>query len=145
MIQDRVKYKKAVSNLVYIAISITFVLAIAGLIYTLYVQNSVNLFLSPSLNCASLKNSLSIERSCYNSTTGEVKVLLKRNSGDFDKIDFTIAQTNSSSNWVCGEGCHCKIIGIGESKYYFFEANEPNRIQVSASSCLLDDEEIINC
>jgi hypothetical protein len=142
--------KKALSNIV-ISILLVLLAIIAVSFVALTLNKLIKPNLSPELSCLDLQigQSIIIQKACYNSTTSDVEVTLRRSiDTEIDSLDFTINMQGESSSWSCSSFCSdCSILGKGEIKTYYFHVenfnnNEENTIKVLTGSCLLDSRNI---
>lgn len=138
-----------VSNVMLVLIGIALVSLISGAI--IYFVKGVNLSPKFSCNDANIAGALVIENACFNSSSGEIKVSVKRSFEEFeiDNLYFVLSNKESSSSWVCCESCGgCKVLGVGEKKSYYFDVGKEGRFEnvgVRVDECAFGNREIRDC
>lgn len=146
--------KKAISNV--LAAVLLVPLSIIALVFLAVVTtNSIqDSFLSPKFSCPQIqiKNPILTQDVCYNISTQDVELKIKRGFNIYiDSLDFVINTGTQSSRWHCSTSCpDCGVQDEGETKTYYFHIgsfnnNEENTIHVLTESCLLDTKDIVEC
>ncbi len=110
--------------------------------------------LSPQFSCVDLQFAKQVyaESACYNSSSGEVRVVVKRGldgNYNFETLTFVIDFNGNSDSWRCGEGCiNCDMVDLGNRKVYYFDVSDlgvPTGMALMADSCDSGSIGIGNC
>jgi len=146
--------KKALSQI------ITSILLVALVISSIIIISSVILNIvkkplsSPEFSCINLlsKSILELNSACYNPSSKDIEIKVKRKPSDnyIDSLTFNIIKSdNAQSLWTCGNSCGgCIIQDSGETKTYFFSQENPDlqvKVELYSYSCKLDEIEITEC
>lgn len=157
IIKKQVKNKKGISHtaatVILIFVSVVAIVTFYAALRTLLENPAV----SEKISCLAMQSSkaLSIESACYNKTTKDISILIKRSQEEFEmaSVSFVLAGETSSESWNCGPGCNnCDILKEGDSKIYYLALspqmqNQSASISVLANkNCLIDRKENLqNC
>jgi hypothetical protein len=144
--------KKSASQI----ITSVFLIMISILSITVIYFSIKNMIASPNLSpkdsclLMQLKTPLKIDSACYNISTEEIEVTLKRsldNNIPINSLDFAFNLPSSDKKFSCSDKCsNCKIIASGESKTYFFTSSEkPSNVKILVSNCLFAEKEVSEC
>ncbi|MBU0466958.1 MAG: hypothetical protein KJ718_06045 [Nanoarchaeota archaeon] len=108
---------------------------------------------SPEFNCLEVQTApnpeLKIEKTCYNTQTGDVEVTVKRSlkNSQINSLNFVFSDSTFSCSDSCGQGV-CTILKQGTTKTYYisFETQEkPRAVTLFAGSCELDERGVVEC
>ncbi len=135
-----------VATLLIIFLSVIAVILVASYVNKLVKSPS----LSPEMSCFNLQlnTPIIIDNACYNLSTKDAEVTLKRSSDEMpiESLDFALSSNYSSSNWHCGRECqNCKLLDYGKKTYYFNSENKPNLIILKINNCVAESKEIKEC
>ena len=144
---NRKGFSQVVTILLIVILSI---IAIGVLFFS--VNNILNeVKQSPEFSCLDFKTSevIRIIKTCYNESSGEMEVSLRRNLDENIKIDslfFNFNGEKGSSRFSCGGvNCPCEILPIGGENKYLFNTEKFNEVSITTFGCLLDKENVGIC
>ena len=144
--------KKGLSTVVSVVLVMVLSIALAGIVGTTLIKFA-NLSLSPAVSCTQLQISspVSIEDACYDSSTGQARVLVKRAIDSPEISEFSLAL--GSSKWSCTQSCgSCNLLGAGDTRTYYLpvqdfniQQDNANTLTLSVDSCTLTSAQIKAC
>jgi len=146
--------RRGLSDVVTAVMLILVGMAIVGIVATAIFNLARAPSLSPEWNCLDIKTNqmLTLEKSCYDSEEDEITIMVKRSLDEkfeIDQLDFVLDADKGSSTWSCGgENCNCEIVGVGNSKLYYFDVSDlsgVNKVILKVGSCGADEMKVKNC
>lgn len=145
--QKIISNKKALSQIITVVL-ITALSIVAISILFVFTKGLIkDIALSPEFSCfdINIDSPIKIQKTCYNQTTQDLEVTLKRKLHDtsITSLDFIM----QNSVYSCGEtDCNCIVLKQGETKTYFFSIEEsPQQIIIKTQNCILDNKEVEVC
>lgn len=142
-----------VYNVLIVLISVAFVAILGVLVLDIVKKTS----LSPEFSCydMKLKDHLTISKACYNISTNNLEISIRRDNAevDFDSLDFSLLINGAVSNWKCGESCStCEVLNEGQFKKYLIDISDfnfsisgTNIVSLNYYGCEMSNKQIIGC
>lgn len=101
-------------------------------------------------NCVNtgIRPGIEIQRVCYNPSSDETEVTLKRDvdSSNISSLGFKFSNSGNYTNFVCGKGCgKCFILNAGETNKYYFSLKGSDSFTLSVNGCVIEKKGIGNC
>ena len=150
---QKIKTKKALSNIITTIIMISLVLVAAVLIYGAInnIIESKKLQLAPGTNCLdiSLKQQIKIQKVCYNSNSKELEITLSRERVQLkiEDLTFIVQYEEDASSWCCGKECEeCEILEERIQTYYLSSEKKPKQVNLIVQNCdIKESEKVTDC
>ncbi len=148
------KSKKGMSNVV----AVVLLVLIAVVAVTTITAFTKKISLSPEdeinkhFSCVDAQFNLpvNIQLACFNKTSNNLEVTVKRDLGtDLSSFNLIFSKGKESYSYSCGYGCGtCTLLEKGtEKKYYLFSSSEdkPEKVSLRIGSCLVVEREVNYC
>lgn len=139
------KNKKGLSDVLANVMLILLAIVAVGIVGAAVKQFVSSPSFSPQFSCLDMQASRHIyfDSACYNSTSGEVNVAVKRTLSDrfeIKELRFVIDfEGKDSASWRCGGGCtNCNVLDLGNRRIYYFDVRglgKPTAINLLADGC----------
>ena len=144
--------KKSLSTVVATILIVAISIVAIGTIYLVINNLIYGVAYSPEFSCKDIKITppISIRSACYNPSTNEIEVSLKRNLNELKiyALEFLINSDEESSRYKCGDyGCTCTILNAGETKSYLFKTTQitNGKVSIIVNDCLIEEKIIDTC
>lgn len=148
------KNKKALSTIIATMMIILLSLVAISTIW-ITISSLINTVqYSPEFSCQdfTIQPPIRINKACFNLTTEDAEITLKRNIDNFEiqKLIFIMQSSTQSSEWCCGlPNCpQCQVLKPGTTQNYLFdftEQNIPNKVALKIGECFIEEKEIGEC
>ncbi len=139
------KLKKASSEIIATILIIAIIIAAITFLYISV--KKINLSMSPELSCFEMQENsiIIINKACYNSTSKEIEINLRRSSENFylKSLEFSLDNTT----YTCKNECaNCYLLDAGTSMTYYLDAEQKsNNIKLIANECRIGSIKIADC
>lgn len=136
--------KKALSNIIASVMLILLSITAVSLV-SVSIRKQIDF--SPQLSCFDLKlNSVSIEKSCYNQSSGITEITLNRKfNSKFKSIELSVKNSAGSSLYRIGEGClSSSLLEEGETKTYLIQ-EKADSIILRIEDCAIESKKVSPC
>src|SRR6056297_2423874 len=131
----KIKNKKAMSNIIAAVILISLSLVATGIIGSMVLNLSEDILTSPA-NCIDfqLKNPIEIQSACYNKTSNETLIRIRRRTKnpEISQIRFILTNENNREEFLCSDKCeNCQIPEKSSEKKYFLKTEiKPKQVTI---------------